>query len=107
MYFKVGATKNQSGYSWWLYADNEEMVAWAGEIFPSHANAERAASAFRTSSPFANYDVYPDAGGREWRWRAVFSSDKVAASGESFDSRFNAERAKENVRLNAQSARGL
>ena len=38
---------NQAGApSWWLYANNNEMVAWAGESFASLSNAHRAAPAF-------------------------------------------------------------
>lgn len=104
MYFSVG--NNQAGEpSWWLYGDNNRMVAWAGETFASTANASRAAQAFKLGAASARYEVYPDASGA-WRWRAWRSSDKVAASGEAFDSKSNAERAAVNVRDNAGGATG-
>src|SRR5690242_3457690 len=55
--------------SWWLYAANNEMVAWAGETFASRHNAQRAAAAFKAGAKTARYDIYQDAGGA-WRWRA-------------------------------------
>ena len=36
--------------SWWLYADNNKMVAWAGETFASTSNAHRAAVAFKAGA---------------------------------------------------------
>ncbi|MCG7284804.1 MULTISPECIES: DUF1508 domain-containing protein [Cellulomonas] len=102
MRFSVG--KNTAGKdSWWLYANNNEQVAWAGETFASSANAHRAAASFKAGAATARYDVYQDAGGN-WRWRAWRSSDKVASSGESFSSRSAAQRAADNVRDNAGSA---
>ncbi|HEX5376590.1 MAG TPA: DUF1508 domain-containing protein [Solirubrobacterales bacterium] len=104
MYFSVG--NNKAGEpSWWLYGDNHEMVAWAGEAFASQSNAQRAASDFKAGASSARYELYEDAGGN-WRWRAWRSSDKVASSGESFDDRGNAERAAANVRDNAGGASG-
>jgi uncharacterized protein len=104
VYFSVG--NNQAGQpSWWLYGDNNRMVAWAGETFDSTSNATRAATAFKAGAATARYEVYADTGGR-WRWRAWRSSDKVAASGESFDGEYEARRAAENVRANAGSATG-
>ena len=104
MYFNAGP--NTSGdHSWWLYGDNNKMVAWAGESFASKSNAERACRDFKAGASTARYEPYPDAGG-DWRWRAWRSSDKVAASGESFDSKSNAERAAANVRDNAGTASG-
>ena len=63
-------------------------------------NATRAATSFKAGASTARYEVYPDAGDN-WRWRAWRSSDRVAASGESFASQYNAQRAAENVRHNA------
>ena len=104
MYFSVG--NNTAGDpSWWLYGNNNKMVAWAGETFDSQRNAHRAASDFKAGASSARYEVYQDAGGN-WRWRAWRSSDKVAASGESFYDRGNAEAAAANVRDNAGSATG-
>lgn len=103
--FEVGNTKAGTP-SWWLYAGNNEMVAWAGETFASTYNARRAASAFKVGAKTARYDVYQDAGGF-WRWRAWRGSDKVASSGESFSSRPAAEQAADRVRDNAGSAVGM
>jgi uncharacterized protein YegP (UPF0339 family) len=101
--FQVGNT--QAGRpSWWLYAGNNEMVAWAGETFASTYNAQRAAAAFKLGAKTARYDVYEDAGG-SWRWRAWRGSDKVAASGESFSSKYAADQAARRVRDHAGSAR--
>jgi uncharacterized protein YegP (UPF0339 family) len=92
--------------SWWLYANNNELVAWAGETFASLHNAYRAAAAFKAGATTARYEVYPDGAGR-YRWRAWRSSDKVAASGQAFSSKWAAESAAANVRDNAGNAGGL
>lgn len=105
MYFTVGVTKNNQKDSWWLYGDNHEMVAWAGQTFPSQSHAKRAAESFKAGAATARYEVYLDEGGK-YRWRAWRSSDKVAASGESFASKSNAQRAADNVRDNARHATG-
>lgn len=105
MRFSASKTENALKYSWWLYSDNYKLVAWAGETFPSQANAERAANDFKAGASTARYEVYEDRAG-EWRWRAWRSSDKVAASGEHFDSKSNAQRAADNVRDNAGDATG-
>jgi uncharacterized protein YegP (UPF0339 family) len=104
MYFTVGNTKGGEP-SWWLYGDNHEMVAWAGETFDSQSGARRACEGFKAGAATARYEAYVDGGG-DWRWRASRSSDKVAASGESFDGRYEAERAGQNVRRNAGDASG-
>ncbi|GAB3389111.1 hypothetical protein GCM10027568_10920 [Humibacter soli] len=103
MRFAVG--ENRAGtYTWWLYSGSD-LVAWAGESFASHYNAQRAATAFKNGASTARYDIYQDAA-QEWRWRAWRSSDRVASSGEAFASKYNAERAAENVRVNAGGASG-
>lgn len=105
MYFVVDVTKNDQKHSWWLYADNRKMVAWAGQTFPSEYNARRAAQDFKTGARVADWDIYLDEGGNP-RWRAFRGGKKVAASGEDFDSRSNALRAANNVRDNAGGATG-
>ncbi|UJC79918.1 DUF1508 domain-containing protein [Rhodococcus erythropolis] len=100
--FSVGNTTGGQP-SWWLYAGNNEKVAWAGETFASTSNARRAASAFKSGATSASYEVYLDAG-TKWRWRAIRGGNKVASSGESFASRANAQRAADNVRENAGTA---
>jgi uncharacterized protein YegP (UPF0339 family) len=92
--------------TWWLYANNHELVAWAGESFASPYNAHRAAAAFKAAAKVARYEVYLDNSGR-YRWRAWRSSDKVAASGQAFSNKRAAEVAAANVRDNAGSAGGL
>jgi uncharacterized protein YegP (UPF0339 family) len=88
MRFEAG--NNQAGRpSWWLYGDNNRMVAWAGETFDSHSHAKRAAEDFKAGAATARYEVYQDVGG-SWRWRAWRSSDKVASSGEAFSGRYEA-----------------
>lgn len=91
--------------SWWLYAANNKLVAWAGESFASLHNAQRAAAAFRAGASTARYEVYFDAGS-SWRWRAWRGSDKVASSGEAFSSRAAAESAAAFVRDNTGGASG-
>ncbi|WP_336697706.1 DUF1508 domain-containing protein [Curtobacterium sp. USHLN213] len=102
--FSIQPTQNAQ-WSWWLYAGNGEMVAWAGETFVTSTNAQRAASAFKVGALTARYDVYLDTAG-SWRWRAWRSSNKVAASGEAFTSQANAQRAATNVQMNAGGATG-
>ena len=102
MYFHIGDTKGGQP-SWWLYSDNNKMVAWAGETFASTANARRAAQEFKDGAKGADYEVYLDDGSK-YRWRAWRSADKVASSGESFYDKASATRAAENVRDNAGAA---
>jgi len=99
-------TNDQAGKpSWWLYASNGQMVAWAGESFASMTNANRAATSFKLYAFSSRFEIYQDTG-NHWRWRAWRSSDRVASSGESFSSAASASTAAENVRLNAGSADG-
>jgi uncharacterized protein len=105
--FSAGQTDSKTTveYSWWLYAENSENVAWAGETFPSLFNAQRAAREFKSGAASANFETYLD-DGQKYRWRAWRSSDKVAASGESFYGKFEADRAAQNVRRQAGLATG-
>lgn len=104
MSYRFSVGNNKAGKpSWWIYAGNNEMVAWAGETFASVSNANRAAAAFKAGARSATYDVYLDVG-TKWRWRAVRGGNNVAASGESFASRANAQRAADTVRDNAGAA---
>jgi len=105
MRFQVGNGRGGRP-TWWLYGGNNELVAWAGETFASLSNAQRAAAAFKAGAKTARYEVYADLSG-SYRWRAWRSTDKVAASGESFSSRWSAQAAAENVRDNAGNATGL
>jgi uncharacterized protein YegP (UPF0339 family) len=50
------------------------------------------------------FEIYEDAGGK-WRWRLLDgNSEKVASSGESFESHSNAKRAAQNVKDTAPTA---
>jgi uncharacterized protein YegP (UPF0339 family) len=50
------------------------------------------------------FEIYADTSGK-YRWRLKDGNgEKVASSGESFDSRSNAKRAAENVKLTAPNA---
>lgn len=50
------------------------------------------------------FELYQDTAGR-WRWRLRDGNgEKVASSGESFDSRYNATRAAQNVKQTAPTA---
>lgn len=52
----------------------------------------------------AKFKLYEDASDK-WRWRLVDNNgEKVASSGESFDSKSNAKRAAENVKSSAPGA---
>lgn len=96
MYFTLGNTA-AGRPTWWLYAANHELVAWAGETFGSSSNARRAAEWFKAGAQTARYDVFLDTGG-QYRWRAWRSSDQLASSGELFSSKFAAQTAADNVR---------
>lgn len=50
------------------------------------------------------FEVYADTGG-QYRWRLLSGSNKVAASGESFASRSNAERAANGFKAGAKTAK--
>ncbi len=52
----------------------------------------------------AKFKLFEDTGG-SWRWRLIDDNgEKVATSGESFDSKSNAKRAAENVKKTAPDA---
>jgi uncharacterized protein YegP (UPF0339 family) len=52
----------------------------------------------------AKFVIYADGGGH-YRWRLVANNGQIiASSGESFDSKFNARRAAENVKADAGDA---
>ena len=104
MYFQVGNTRGGEP-AWWLYADDNQMVAWAGETFASSLDARRACESFKAGAASARYEIYADTGS-QWRWRVWRSSDKVASSGEVFAGEYEAERAATSVRDNAGTATG-
>lgn len=56
MYFQVANTQGGES-SWWLYSNNHQKVAWAGETFASTSNAERACRAFKTGAATARYEA--------------------------------------------------
>lgn len=90
-------------YRWRLWSGSNKVAA-SGESFYSKYNAERAATAFKSSAKTARYTV--TGSGSAWYWNAKVSSDKVATGGESFVSEASARRSYENVRDNAGSATG-
>jgi uncharacterized protein YegP (UPF0339 family) len=93
-------------YRWRLRASNGRKVATSGESFASRSNAARAATNFKQQVRGWEYEIYPDRAGN-YRWRALSGNgQKVASSGESFDSRPNAKRSVDNVRQNGGSAAG-
>lgn len=49
------------------------------------------------------FEVYPDTGGH-YRWRLWSGSNRVAVSGESFASKYNAERAANGFKSSAKTA---
>jgi len=52
----------------------------------------------------AKFEIYADSAGK-YRWRLKANNgEKIASSGESFDSKHNAKRAAENVKATAGSA---
>jgi uncharacterized protein YegP (UPF0339 family) len=105
MHFEVYADA-AGEYRWRLKAANGQIVASSGESFASKSNAGRAAENFKADAKAWAYEVYADAAG-EYRWRARAGNGQlVASSGESFDSKSNAQRAADNVRDNAGSATG-
>ena len=75
MYFKVSNT--QSGEpSWWLYGDNNKLVAWAGETFASTYNAERAAASFKA----VTHGLYParESSGQAWGFQFILLGSILA-----------------------------
>lgn len=79
----------ESGHRWTLHAVNEEVLAQSHENAPSHASARETIRAFRAGQ--GTYAVVQDASERYW-W--VFDSDKgqrLVRSGQSFDTREEAE----------------
>lgn len=93
-------------WRWRLIAGNGRRVAASGESFYDRSGAKRAAENFKGNARRWNYEVYADSGG-SYRWRAKATNGQtVASSGESFDSRSNAQRAADNVRDNAGGAAG-
>lgn len=74
MRFEVGNDRGGKP-TWWLYAANNKLVAWAGESFSSTYNAQRAASGFKAAAEMARYEVYKDFGG-DYRWRAWCESER-------------------------------
>lgn len=89
--------------SWWLYGERNEVVAWAGDTFPSLRTAENAALSFRSDAARAKFELYQDRS-RRWRWRAFLADTKIASSGEAYLSELSARRAANAVRDNVAHA---
>lgn len=96
MRFKTGEVIAEQP-TWWLYAADNTLVAWAGDTFSTHHQAERAAEDFRHQATRARFELFQDRQGR-WRWRAVLRDDKIASSSEVFPSEIAARRAANAVR---------
>lgn len=93
-------------YRWRLIASNGRRVATSAESFYSQSNARTAAQNFKSKCSRWNYEIYLDRSSN-YRWRAKSANGQtVASSGESFDSRSNAQRTADNVRANGGSATG-
>lgn len=102
MRFKAGEVMAEQP-SWWLYGERNEVVAWAGETYPSLRVAESAALSFRSDAPRAKFELYQDRA-RRWRWRAFLADTLVASSGEAYLSEIAARRAANTVRDNVAQA---
>lgn len=102
MRFRAGEVIAQQP-SWWLYGESNEVVAWAGETYPSLTVAEHAADAFRSGATRAKFELYQDRSS-QWRWRAWVADQKVASSGEAFLSELAARRAANQVRAHVAHA---
>lgn len=96
MRFKAGEVMAAQP-SWWLYGDRNEVVAWAGETYPSLRVAENAALTFRSDASRAKFELYQDRA-RKWRWRAFLADTLIASSGEAYLSELSARRAANAVR---------
>jgi len=103
MKFEVYADTG-SHYRWRLLSGSNKVAA-SGESFASKANAERAATGFKSSAKTATYEF--TGSGSAWYWHAkARNGEKIATGGESFVSKENAERSASNVRDNAGTATG-
>lgn len=92
--------------SWWLYAENNERTAVAGETFASLSNAKRGCENFKVNAAAFTYDIYLDTSG-QYRWRAKATNGAIVASaGEAFSSKQAATAGAERVRTNAPHAEG-
>ncbi|MCY7396465.1 MAG: hypothetical protein LH468_10005 [Nocardioides sp.] len=102
MRFRAGEVIAQQP-SWWLYDETNEVVAWAGETYPSLRVAEDAADDFRSGATRAKFELFQDRSS-QWRWRAYAADRLVASSGEAFLSQIAARRAANLVRDNVARA---
>jgi hypothetical protein len=104
--FRVALSQNGAP-SWWLYGDNEELLAWAGRCYVSLEFAHREASAFQLAALRARYEIYPHPAGG-WGWRAVQPIDYyMAYSARNFARQADARRAGRAAKKVASRAPGL
>jgi len=93
-------------HRWRLNATNGRIVATSSESYASRASAKVAAERLRSNPDSYEYVIDVDEAGN-YRWRAsAADGQNIAASGESFASRHDAERAARGARDLAASAAG-
>lgn len=83
--------------SWWLYGCDNQVIAWAGDMFASLAGAEAAAEQFRFGALHTRFELFQDRTSL-WRWRAMVGERKVACSSDTYLSQLAARRAANLVR---------
>ena len=78
--------------SWWLYDADNQVVAWAGDMFASLAEAQTAAEFFQFGASRLRFEHYLDRTG-QWRWRALDGDCKIASSTMTYPTELAARRA--------------
>ena len=78
--------------SWWLYDTQNQVIAWAGDMFTSLDEAQDAADDFRFGASWARFELYRDRTD-QWRWRALRDGRKIASSTMTYSSELDARRA--------------
>lgn len=93
-------------HRWRLKAANGRIVAMSAEAYVAPASAKAAVERIRANAEARPYRIEPDQSGN-FRWRVVAANGQtVAASGESFASRHDAERdARDAIDLASSAAR--
>lgn len=83
--------------SWWLYDADNQVIAWAGDMFSSLDEAEDAAEAFRCGAARARFELFQDRASH-WRWRVMAGDRRIASSSDAYLNQLAARRAANNVR---------
>lgn len=102
MKFKTGDVASGRP-SWWLYDADNQVIAWAGDMFASLIEAQVAVDDFRFGASRARFELYLDRTG-QWRWRALADGQKVASSTMTYPSEIAARRAANLVKTTAAHA---